>query len=215
MVKVNGACKAKAGDPQGERDGKTGERIMKSLQLPEVTRRVFLNRTLQALGAAAAMPLVAACSRREPPPTEVTGAPAVQPPSLEFLNADEYITLDAASDTLIPQGGAFEMGAREAGLAKRIDSYLPAMDPGVSTGFRGALAFLEQQAPEMAGKAAPFSALSEEDRTAVLDAMLQAGGLPAGIFLALKYVCMGHFYTMDETWQYTGYDGPMLLESAK
>jgi hypothetical protein len=67
----------------------------------------------------------------------------------------------------------------------------------------------------MAGKAAPFSALSEEDRTAVLAAMLQAGGLPAGIFLALKYVCMGHFYTMDETWQYTGYDGPMLLEATK
>ncbi len=188
---------------------------MKTFHLPEVTRRVFLNQTLQALGAAAAMPLVAACSRRESPPAAVAEVPAVQTPSLEFLNADEYSTLDAASDTLIPPGGAFEMGAREAGLAKRIDSYLPKMDPGVSMGFRGALAFLEQQAPELAGKTAPFSALSEDDRTAVLNAMLQAGGLPVGIFLALKYVCMQHFYTMDKTWQYTGYDGPMLLEGAQ
>ena len=191
---------------------------MKVIELPEVTRRVFLNRTLQALGAAAAMPLVVACSKRESPPSETPAASAPEPtaqlPPLEFLNEDEYVSLDAVGDTLIPQGGAFEMGAREAGLAKRIDHYLTKMDPAVSTGFRGALAFLEQQAPELAGKAAPFSALPEDDRAAVLNAMLQAGGLPAGIFLALKYVCMGHFYTMDQTWQYTGYDGPMLLEGS-
>jgi len=192
---------------------------VKVIELPEVTRRVFLNRTLQALGAAAAMPLVAACSKRESPPAETVATPpseaTAQVPALEFLNAGEYVTLDAAGDTLIPQGGAFEMGAREAGLAKRIDHYLPKMDPAVSTGFRGALAFLEQEAPELAGKTAPFSALSDDDRAAVLNGMLQAGGLPAGIFLALKYVCMGHFYTMDQTWQYTGYDGPMLLEGAQ
>jgi hypothetical protein len=190
---------------------------VKMIELPEITRRVFLNRTLQALGAAAAMPLVAACAKKEAPVEAIPPAApqAAEVPPLEFLSEDEYITLDAAGDTLIPSGGAFELGAREAGLARRIDHYLPKMDPGVSTGFRGALAFVEQQAPEMAGKAAPFSALSEEDRTAVLAAMLQAGGLPAGIFLALKYVCMGHFYTMDETWQYTGYDGPMLLEATK
>ena len=40
--------------------------------------------------------------------------------------------------------------------------------------------------------------------------MLKAGGLPAGIFLALKYLCVNYFYTMDDTWKYTGYDGPML-----
>jgi hypothetical protein len=34
---------------------------MKLDHLPEYTRRVFLNRTLQALGAAATLPLATAC----------------------------------------------------------------------------------------------------------------------------------------------------------
>lgn len=190
---------------------------MNMTELPVLTRRVFLNRTLQALGsvAAATMPLSAwAAADPGPGPAAGSAAPA-ETPALEFLSQNEYVALDAIGDTLIPQGGAFELGAREAGLTRRIDHYLTKMDPTVSTGFRGAIAFVEQQAPAMAGKAAPFSALSEGDRSAVFDAMLRAGGLPAGILMALKYICMGHFYTMDKTWKITGYDGPMLLEDAR
>jgi hypothetical protein len=188
---------------------------MKPVELPVFTRRIFLNGTLQALGAAAALPLSAWATQDPGTMPAEASQPAAEIPRLEFLDAKEYVTLDAVGDTLIPQGGAFELGAREAGLARRIDHYLTVMDPAVATGFRGALAFVEQQAPSLAGKAAPFSALSEEDRTAVFNAMLKAGGLPAGILLALKYVGIAHFYTMDVTWKFTGYDGPMLLEGAR
>ena len=178
--------------------------------LPEVTRRVFLNRTLQALGAAATLPLASAFGG------EVrAAAPTPGIPPLIFLNGQEYTTLVALGDTLIPPGGAFRIGASDVGLARRIDSYLPRMDPEVATGFRGALAWLETQAPGLAGKDAHFSALGDDDRAAVLNAMLRSDGLARGVFTATKYVCSVHFYTVDETWKFTGYDGPMLLEGAK
>lgn len=125
------------------------------------------------------------------------------------------MALESVTDTMIPRGGAFELGARDVGLAARIDSHLPRLDPAVAQGFRGALVFVEQQAPSLAGKAAPFSGLSEEERTAVCNAMLQAGGLPAGVFMAMKFFSLSYFYTLDATWKYTGYDGPMLLEDSR
>jgi hypothetical protein len=180
---------------------------MSSVELPALTRRVFLNSALQALGAIAAMPLASGSA--------AAAAPEADAPSLKFLTIAQYVTLEAVADTLIPRGGAFELGAADVGLARRIDGYLPVMDPGVAQGVRGALVFVEQQAPALAGKAAPFSGLSEEDRTAVFNAMLKDAGLPASILLAMKYVCMSHFYTLDQTWKFTGYDGPMLLEDAR
>lgn len=183
---------------------------MKHVHLPDFTRRVFLNRTLQTLGAAATLPLMTAW-----PATASSAEDQSEKPSLAFLTPGEYTTLDALADTLIPAGGAFEMGAREVDLARRIDSYLPRFDPAVATGFRGALAFIEHEAPALAGKEALFSALSQEDRAGVLTAMLEEGGLARGVFTATKYVCVVHFYTVDETWKFTGYDGPMLQGGAQ
>ena len=182
---------------------------MAAPELPDFARRIFLHRSLQALAALAVVPVnnlvLAGTANSE------SGAAL----ATVFLSPAELAILDRVADTLIPSGGAFDIGAADVKLAQRIDRYLPKLDPRVSTGFRGALAFIEQKAPAMAEKPAPFTQLGASDRTAVLEAMLKAGGLPEGIFLGLKYVAMGHFYTMDVTWQYTGYDGPMLLEKAK
>jgi hypothetical protein len=190
---------------------------MKVIELPEMTRRVFLNRTLQVLGAAAAMPLASCATRSasESPTTAARSTSAGTVPTLKVLTPEQYMILDAVCDTMIPRGGAFEPGARDMGLAARIDSYLPKYDPPVAQGILGALVFVEQQAPALAGKSPPFSSLSEDDRTAVCEAMLKAGGLPASIFLAMKYVSVSNFYTIDATWKFTGYDGPMLLEGSR
>lgn len=181
---------------------------MPDFELPEFTRRVFLSRALQVLGAAAALPLVARASLAAA--GEVPTAAA-----LEVLTAAELATLAAVADTMIPRDGAFDLGARDVDLAHRIDGYLPRMHPDIVTGIRGALAFVEQKAPALAGKEGPFSALPEPERAATFSAMLAAGGLPASVFFGLKYLCCSHFYTMDATWKYTGYDGPMLLEDRK
>jgi hypothetical protein len=42
---------------------------------------------------------------------------------------------------------------------------------------RGALAFVEQKAPALAGKDGAYSALSAPERGATFSAMLEAGGL--------------------------------------
>jgi len=190
---------------------------MNTIQLPELTRRVFLARTLQALGAAAAMPLAGYASGPESTPNgEVakTGS-ATTAPALKFLTPEQFATLEAMSDTIIPPGGAFAAGARDLGLAARVDAYLPKLDPAVAQGIRGALVFVEQQAPALAGKPAPFSGLPEDDRVAVCNAMLRSGGMAASILLAMKWVSMTFFYTMDATWKSTGYDGPMLLGESR
>jgi hypothetical protein len=178
---------------------------MQSLELPEFTRRLFLSRGLQALGAAVALPLA---------PSAVFAADGRAPatPAPEVLSQGEYAVLAAVADTIIPRGGAFELGARDVDLARRIDSYLPRLHPDVVTGVRGALVFVEQQAPGLAKKQGSFTSLDEAGRAEVLSAMLAAPGLPASVFLALKFLCVGHFYTLDATWKFTGYDGPMLLE---
>jgi len=179
--------------------------ITAQFELPEFTRRIFLGRTLQALGAALALPLAARDVLAE----------ATDAPALKALTPAQYAVLGAVADTMIPHGGAFDLGARDVDLARRVDEYLPRLHPDVVTGIRGALGFVEQQAPPMAKKAAPFTALGEADRAAVFSAMLAAGGVPASAFLGLKYICCTYFYTMDVTWKYTGYDGPMLLEDRK
>jgi hypothetical protein len=177
--------------------------------LSSFDRRVFLNHTLQVLGAAALAPLAPAIALGGEPAAPAAGQAAAT------LAPGEYLALDAIADALIPHGGAFELGARDVNLARRIGSYLPRLQPPVAVGFHGALAFTESQAPMLAGRKAPFSALPEVDRAAVLSAMVAAGGLPALVFLALKAVCVTHFYTLDATWKFTGYDGPMLLEDRK
>jgi hypothetical protein len=178
---------------------------MQSLEIPEFTRRTFLNRALQVLGAAVVLPLV-------PRAVPAAGGDNSAAPALQVLSSGEYAVLAAVADTMIPRGGAFELGALDVDLARRIDGYLPRLHPDVVTGIRGALVFVEQQAPGLAKKTVPFTGLSAPDRDAVFAAMLASPGLPASVFLALKFVCVSQFYTLDATWKFTGYDGPKLAE---
>ena len=179
---------------------------MHDLELPEFTRRIFLSRGLQALGAAAALPFLAGQVLAATDETSAT-------PALQVLTPGEYAVLAAFADTMIPRGGAFEMGAADVDLARRIDSYLPRLNPDMIVGFRGALAFVDQKAPVLAKKTGTFTALAPADRESVFAAMLASPGLPASVLLALKYLCISSFFAIDATWKFIGYDGPKLLEN--
>jgi hypothetical protein len=177
---------------------------MDSRELPDFARRTFLSRGLQALGAAAALPFVAGQVLAATDETSAT-------PALQVLSPGEYAVLAAFADTMIPRGGAFEMGAADVDLARRIDSYLQRLNPDMIVGVRGALAFVDQKAPGLARKPGTFAALLPADREAVVAAMLASPGLPASVLLALKFLCISNFYAIDATWKFIGYDGPKLL----
>jgi len=170
------------------------------VDLPEITRRVFLSRSLRTLGALAALPLVVpGCSK----------APTVPvPPGLRVFTAGEFAILSAVADTLVPRGGAFPIGAADVHLAERIDLFLSTQDPDVVKGLRGALTILEYGGGLLAGRLGRFSRMGPEGRAAVLSALPHRFGLARQIYIGLKQLCLFLFYCAHESWPAIGYDGP-------
>ena len=172
------------------------------MELPETTRRVFLSRSLRALGALATLPLVApACSK-------VPSAPV--PADLHVFTSGEYEILSAVADTLVPRGGAFPLGASDVGLAARIDLFLARQDPAIVKGLRGALLILEYGGGAMAGRIGRFSRMGAEGRAAVFSALPHRFGIARQIYVGLKQLCLFLFYSVDESWALIGYDGPWV-----
>jgi hypothetical protein len=172
------------------------------VHLPETTRRVFLSRSLRALGALATLPLVApGCSKSPLAPV---------PSDLRVFTAGEFEVLSAVADTLVPRGGAFPVGATDVGLAARIDRFLAAQDPAVVKGLRGALTILEYGGGLLAGRVGRFSRMDAGARTAVLRALPHRFETARQIYAGLKQLCLFLFYCTDESWPAIGYDGPWV-----
>ncbi|WP_083928405.1 gluconate 2-dehydrogenase subunit 3 family protein [Marinobacterium rhizophilum] len=170
-------------------------------QLPSATRRLFLQRSLMAMAAVAASPLMSA--------QELANA-AIATPKLNILTADDYRILSVVSDTIIPRGGAFPLGALDIDLAARIDSYIEPEDTALIQGVRGALMFLEHKAPAIQGKEGLFSSMAAEEREALLLALRDAGGDAVAVYTALRGLCLFYFYTDEQAWPNIGYDGPLV-----
>lgn len=171
-------------------------------RLPEPGRRVFLARALQALGVAATLPwLGSACAP----------APDDAPSDLRVLSPGEWAVLDAAADAFVPRGGAFEPGARDVGLAARVDAHLARSDPELASGLRGGLVLLEWGGGLVAGRPGRFSRKSAEDRAAVLAALQRGPRLGRELFAGLKQLCCFFFYSADASWPGIGYDGPWVV----
>ncbi len=166
-----------------------------------LSRRAFLGRALQAAGAVAVLP-AAACAPAGP--SEATSG-------LQALHPSELPILDAVADAFVPSGGAFEIGAREVGLARRIDALAAGQGPEVVRGLRGALWLLELLGGPLAGRYGRFSTFSFADREAVLRALVSSRIAPArDVFAGLKQLCVFTFYCQDASWPATGYEGPWI-----
>ncbi len=173
-------------------------------QLPSASRRLFLQRSLLALGAAAAASSIS---------TQVianTAADMFDTPKLDTLTTEDYRILSVVSDTIIPRGGAFPLGALDIDLAARIDSYLDSEDTELILGLRGALQFTEHQAPALTGRKGSFSTLPAEEREALLLTLRDTGGDATAVYAALRGICTFYFYTTEQAWPHIGYDGPLV-----
>ncbi len=175
--------------------------------LPMATRRLFLKRTLIALAATLAPPSLYAAAK-------LSGPAVDEAPSLNALSSEGYQILSAASETLIPSGGAFPVGARDIDLAARIDRYLSPEDPDLLAGLQGALLFVEHKAPELIGKQERFTELDAAAREQTLLAMQHAGGVPLTIFAAVRNLSTFYFYTDQRVWPHIGYDGTLVQQAA-
>ena len=164
-------------------------------------------RSLQMLGATASVSMVSACSKASTnASTSATGNKVLQ-----ILTKEDHQILTAVSDTIIPQGGSFELGAIDIDLALRIDGYLAKNgDSEVVVGLRGALQYLEHHAPKLVDFETPFSALSPADRTTVMQRMCIEDGLSIQVFAALRALTLFYFYTDKNSWPEIAYDGPMI-----
>lgn len=168
-----------------------------------LTRRVLFRRTLQVAGAIAAWRVTAPAVRT---------ALATEVDSTSFaLGARELSILEAVAETIVPSGGPFAVGAREVGLATRLDRLAQAQGPDVVQGLRGALWLVELGGGLSVGRAARFSSLSAEERERVLAALSTSRiALARDVFTGLKQLTVFGFYAAEASWPATGYDGPWV-----
>ncbi len=173
------------------------------MTIPELSRRVFLRRSVQAAGAFLALPgLGAACA------PDGEGA---APPGLRVLSPEDHALLAVVADTLVPPGGPFEAGAASVELARHVDAWLADEDPELASGLAGALRLVEWGSPLLAGRLGRFSSLDRSGRSACLEALRDSRlGFAREVFGALKQLCLFVFYAQDASWPATGYDGPWV-----
>ncbi len=171
------------------------------MQLPEATRRLFLKRSIQALAVTAALPALSTLNVAFAENNDKT---------LLALSPDIYKIFVSVSDTYIPQGGAFDLGAIDIDLARRIDFFLAKNDPAVVQGVSGALQFIEYKSAEIIGEKGVFSSLSAKKRTKIIQTLSETSGMGVQIYAALRGLCMFFFYTDEKSWQSIGYQGPLV-----
>lgn len=173
------------------------------MAIPELSRRLFLRRSLHAVSALAVVPgLTLGCA-------PVAGVRA--PDDLRVLDAAAWTMLGVVADTLIPRGGAFEVGAIDVDLATRADAFLAGESDAVLRGLSAALLVVEWGSPLLSGRVARFSELGGDARHACIEALLHSRvGLLREVYAGLKQLCFFTFYAIDATWPAVGYDGPWV-----
>lgn len=173
----------------------------------ELTRRAFLTRGLQVAGALAFAPALACGTGPSSPSPDVP---------LRVLSPSELPILEAVADTFVPSGGAMPLGAREVGLALRIDALVAGQGADMARGLRGALWITELASPLLAGRLGRFSRLDAAARHDCIAALAASDlALLREVYAGLKQACHFTFYAQDATWAALGYEGPWVAQGRR
>jgi hypothetical protein len=138
-------------------------------------------------------------------------APAVK--GLLVLSAHEYRTLTSIADTLIPQGGAFPLGAADFDLAREYDTYL-ADEPAENIEmFKRALDLVEFGPVIYEYRPKTFSNLDAEARLAHWQSWETSDELlRRQVALAFRRFLYTMFYDKPEVWPYIHYPVPFFAD---
>lgn len=135
---------------------------------------------------------------------------------LSVLDPVEYRTLNLLAETLIPEGGPFEIGASKYDLAREFDGYLAGEPPPNVTRLQRALLLFELGPLLFEHRMTTFSALSREERLHHYQAW--AGSetlLRRQVAIAFRKFLALVFYDKEEVWPHIGYPGPSLKRPAR
>lgn len=177
----------------------------KPIRMPETTRRIFLMRSIQALGVIAAAPILSVDALAK---TTLSPVQATAP-----FNESELAIFRAITDAIIPQGGAFKTGALDVNLAELINKHLTYADQDMIKGLKGAFAFVEHESPKIIAKSSlKFSQLNTSERTKILEKMATLEGVAAQVFDGLKSLSLFFFYTTEQSWNEIGHLPPLVQQ---
>jgi len=128
---------------------------------------------------------------------------------LRALSAQDFRTLSALAEAILPAGNGFPKGARELLLPEAFDHFLADEPEFVASDLRMALTLVEFGPVWFSGRAATFSHLPVQKRLALFLAWSQSERLLLRqVTLAFrKFFCLV-FYDHEEVWPHIGYDGP-------
>lgn len=144
----------------------------------------------------------------------LAGAPDVA--GLKVLNAREYRTLDALAKTLLPSGGAFEIGAERFDLPRAFDGFLAGEPAANVVKLRRALLLFELGPLLFERRWTTFSRLSAEERLRHYEAWSTSETLVRRqVAIAFRKFMALVFYDSPEVWPSIGYPGPSLARLGK
>lgn len=128
---------------------------------------------------------------------------------LSLLSAHEYRTLTALARTLLPEGGAFEMGAAQLDMARAFDTFLQGEPEENVTNLTRALTWLEFGPVVIDGRLTTFSNLSDEERYEHWNTWPVADDLDRRrVAIAFRKFMYLVFYDQSAVWPHLGYPGP-------
>lgn len=172
--------------------------------------RFLTRRRVLALGIAGASVLVVGGGVS----SLLAGAPPVA--GLRVLSAREYRTLDALARTLLPSGGAFEIGAERFDLARAFDAYLTGEPADNVKKLQRALLLFELGPLLFERRWSSFSRLSDAERLRHYEAWTTSDRLARRqVATAFRKFMALVFYDNPEVWPHIGYPGPSLARFSK
>jgi hypothetical protein len=130
---------------------------------------------------------------------------------LRCLSDHEHRTLEALARALLPQSGAFRVGARDVDLALAFDRYLADEPPFVRADLARGLLLLEFGPVVFEGRRITFSRLPEAERLAHFERWTRSELLlRRQVSLAFRKFLHLVFYDSPAVWPHIGYDGPLF-----
>ena len=128
---------------------------------------------------------------------------------LQVLSEREYSILSSVAETILPGTQGYP-SARDVQIAERVDAALFACDDGVQSEFKQVLGLLESAVAGfvLAGRSAPFSTLSYDERWKVLDSWRSARvRLFRTAFKAIHGLVTASYYSAPQVHDRIGYPG--------